>query len=633
MSGRIGILYVGADADRESTVARPLEAADDRFEVDTVSTAERGLKQLSDGRYDCVVSAYDLPDMDGVALLEAVRETAPDLPFVVVAADGSEAVASEAISAGVTAYLPSTADDDDCSRLADRIDAAVPQSGEVAAAWEDHPLDQILKTVPSCVVQLNRAGEFVFANERAEAVLGLEQAELTQRTYNDPEWEIRDVDGTAIPDSDLPFRRVFDTGEPVYNVRHTIRWPDGTERVLSVSGAPLFEDGRIESVVFSLTDITERQRYEDRLARLHEASRDLYEAESAEAIAETTSQAAAEILNFELNGVHLYSEDAGGLAPVAVSDTTEAMADQLVTFDRGIAWEAYQHNEVRCYGDVRTAEAVYDPETKLRTGLYFPLGSHGILILASVAVDDYDAADRSLGRLLAANATSALDRVERESLLRERKASLARQNRRLDEFASIVAHDLRTPLQTVDGRIRLARQTDDLEQLDDAVDTLGRMETLIDDLLTFAREGESVSETEPVSLPAAVESSWQTVPAADATLVVETDRTVYAEPARLRQVLVNLLNNGVTHGGDGVTITVGAFDGGFYVADDGVGISEADADRIFESAYTTAEDGTGFGLAIVRQIVEAHGWDIAVTEIADGGARFEVSGVEFSNPS
>jgi PAS domain S-box-containing protein len=87
----------------------------------------------------------------------------------------------------------------------------------------------------------------------------------------------------------------------------------------------------------------------------------------------------------------------------------------------------------------------------------------------------------------------------------------------------------------------------------------------------------------------------------------------------------------VAHGStnDGVTVTVGDLPDGFYVADDGPGIPEADRDRVFDAGYTTSQDGTGFGLRIVEQVVEAHAWDIEVMEGDEGGARFEITGVEF----
>lgn len=77
-------------------------------------------------------------------------------------------------------------------------------------------------------------------------------------------------------------------------------------------------------------------------------------------------------------------------------------------------------------------------------------------------------------------------------------------------------------------------------------------------------------------------------------------------------------------------ITIGDLDTGFYIADNGPGIPEGERDRIFESGYSTLTKGTGFGLAIVQEIVAAHGWEISVTDSEDGGARFEIPGVEIT---
>jgi signal transduction histidine kinase len=74
---------------------------------------------------------------------------------------------------------------------------------------------------------------------------------------------------------------------------------------------------------------------------------------------------------------------------------------------------------------------------------------------------------------------------------------------------------------------------------------------------------------------------------------------------------------------------VGTFDDGFYVADDGPGVPEADRESVFESGYSTDREGTGLGLTIVQEIAEAHGWEVSVTDSESGGARFEITGVEF----
>ena len=219
-------------------------------------------------------------------------------------------------------------------------------------------------------------------------------------------------------------------------------------------------------------------------------------------------------------------------------------------------------------------------------------------------------------------------------LQRERTTSrLQRQNEKLDRFASVVSHDLRSPLEVLRGSIELAQRTDDLSQLDRCERALDRMDTLIDDLLTMARAGMVVDDVAPVVLREQVTQCWQTVATDDATLDVRTDRTILADASRLRQLLENLVRNSVDHGGDGVTVTVGDLDGGFYVADDGPGIPPDERETVFESGYSTSADGTGLGLTIVAEVADAHGWTVSVAESADGGARFEVTGVERADGS
>ena len=97
----------------------------------------------------------------------------------------------------------------------------------------------------------------------------------------------------------------------------------------------------------------------------------------------------------------------------------------------------------------------------------------------------------------------------------------------------------------------------------------------------------------------------------------------------MRQVLENLFRNAIEHGGPEVTVRVGRDESRLYVADDGPGVPAADRDRVFEPGVTNSPDGTGFGLAIVRRIAQAHGWEVRLTETTHGGTRIEFDGVTF----
>ena len=238
-----------------------------------------------------------------------------------------------------------------------------------------------------------------------------------------------------------------------------------------------------------------------------------------------------------------------------------------------------------------------------------------------VSTTPFTAGRSRLGRLV-----TLVDVTEREQYRRE----LERQNERLEQFANTVSHDLRNPLTVAKGQLEIVRAADDREELVEVSEALDRMETLVEDLLVLARQGQPIDETVPTSLDAVAGSAWSMVDAREATLDVEDDVRILAAPDRLQQLFENLFRNAVEHGGADVRVSVGPLgDGtGFYVVDDGAGIPEEERDHVLESGYTTNEDGTGFGLAIVADIADAHGWDVAVTESEAGGTRFEIRGVE-----
>jgi PAS domain S-box-containing protein len=217
--------------------------------------------------------------------------------------------------------------------------------------------------------------------------------------------------------------------------------------------------------------------------------------------------------------------------------------------------------------------------------------------------------------------------------LKERERELERQNERLEEFAGIVSHDLRNPLQVLVGTVASLRDRDDVDHVSDELDSMSRatdrMETLIVDLLELARAGEAAADPEPVALGDVAERAWGMVSASAGELVVDVDGVVVADASRLVQLFENLVRNSVDHTDGPVTVTVGRLDDGFYVADDGPGIPAEERTAVFEAGYTTSDDGSGLGLDIVSEVASAHGWSVAVTQANDGGARFEIRGVDF----
>lgn len=214
-----------------------------------------------------------------------------------------------------------------------------------------------------------------------------------------------------------------------------------------------------------------------------------------------------------------------------------------------------------------------------------------------------------------------------------------KQGAQVNRIASIISHDLRNPLDIANAHLRAARETGNQEHFDSLRESHDRMERIIRDVLTLARGKSALRITDDISLDNVAAAAWETVDTEAASLSVEGDLPrVRADPDRLQRLFENLFRNSVEHaqpteesearkhdGDDDITdqlqIWVGSRDGGFFIADNGVGIPPEKHNRAFEVGYSS--NGTGLGLTVVRRIAEAHDWAVSLTTGPHGGARFE----------
>lgn len=612
----IRILHVDDEPSYAQTTAEFLETEDERFVVETATDADAGLAALRSESFDCVVSDYEMPETDGIEFLRAVRDDHPELPFVLFTGRGSESVASEAIAAGVTDYLQKGGTEA-YTILANRVGNAVEARRSARRAERHrHRLDQVVKTIPGCVMRVDLDGEISYINERIEDIFGFRPEEMLGRQYDDSAWEAEYLDGTPVPDEEVAFKRIVASERPLYGLRRTALWPDGKRRAFLLNGAPVFEDGEMDSVVFSFVPIDDRVDREQTLAAFHEVAADLSACSTPEAVCERTIEASQELLAFDVSEVSTASD--GVLRTVA---KTGDSIWEPTSIEEGVAGRVYRTGESEIVDELANTETAIEPGP-YRSTLTVPVGEQGVFQVLSEQPAAFDDEDRELAELLVSHTANALERLERER-------ELERQNDRLEEFTSVVSHDLRTPLTVAAGHLDLATRECDSDHLDAVEDALDRSERLISDLLALAREGQRAVERESVAVAEVVDACWTSLAGEEATLAVETDRTIEADPSKFRQLIENLLSNAVEHGGPGVTIRVGHTPGALVVADDGPGVPADERDRIFDPGHSTAEAGTGFGLTIVDQIASAHGWEVRVADSEGGGARVELTGVQW----
>lgn len=181
-SGSIHVLHVDDEADFGDVVRTYLESTVDDLTVVTETNAEDALGRLESGDVDCIVSDYDMPELTGIELLEAVRADDPSLPFILYTGKGSEEVASDAIAAGVTDYMQKEVGTDQYEVLANRIVNAV----------ERHRAEQeLLNTLSGYrrLVEQDLVGiyviqheTFVYVNEKIADLIGTDRATIVGRS-------------------------------------------------------------------------------------------------------------------------------------------------------------------------------------------------------------------------------------------------------------------------------------------------------------------------------------------------------------------------------------------------------------------------------------------------------------------
>jgi len=721
---RVGrILHVDADQQSRERAASTLRRVDSGFNLIGTASVSAAKDRLDEETFDCVVSEIDLPDSDGLALLDHVRESSEDLPFVLFTGDGSESTAEEAFDAGATDYLPKggggyRALARRLKRLVGRLPASAPAGESEVTAGNYRTL---IDTVPGIVyrAEVEIDWPFEFVDGACEAITGYTSVELREEVNwgeeiihpDDREWVYDEVVAA------------LDAGEP-FEVTYRIQTRLGEVRWLWERGQETDRPGIIEGFI---SDITEHKRREQAAERERERFSDLFENFPEPTVAYGFDNGGKTVF-LDVNDAfkEVFEFEKGNVLGERINDVIvpERERDESADIDQRIESGDLVDREVRrrtatedrlfhlrsipvSVGGEIDGFAVYTDitdrknrqqeleryETIVET---MPMGilvvddegrivnlnqpAAGIIgyevsdlldqsfmtfvekgIVDESTVDIYNDATK---KMLSPMYNKDKEVLEREvtradgenrhlevhiSLLpheesfngsvqvyhditdrRQNERELRRQNERLEEFASIVSHDLRNPLNIAQGHLDLLARETDSDHVETVAGALERMETLIGETLELARQGEMVTETEPLVLHEIVEGCWEMVATGDATLEREAEATIYGDPERVKQLFENLFRNAVEHGGPDVTITVGRLDDGFFLADDGPGIPADKREDVFETGHTTIEDGTGFGLPIVKGIVEAHDWTIRIAESEAGGARFEITGVDIS---
>jgi len=585
-SGRTTVLYVHRDGERLATAREAMAAADDRLVITTTTCPETALERLTSEPVDCLLVGNDFPDTDAVSLIERARATNPDLPIVLWDDGVSEADVTRATVVGLSEYF--AVSPEECDPLVERLHSLAPDPSsnrtDERSNGSEHapsvPWPRVADNLAAGVAVYDRTGRFVYASSEFEAWFGVDP----QRPSETAIWDCSPVVTEAT------FDAYWDSLDGVERARIQ-RGEVHDWTVFELATSALTVDSRTYHVVTAM-DQSEQFR--------HRQNGNILEA------------------IFESVPVNLYVKDPEG-RHVRVSERLrhdDAGEDDVIG---KTDLEVYEMPDAKQFyeDDMRVLE---DGEQVLNREEFHK----GTFSLAS----------KVPLRTRSGEIQGLLGLTRDITEIRANEQRLERQNERLRTFATVLAHDIRNPLQVATGQLTHYGERLDDENLFAAEDALEEMGTLLEGLLGMIRHGKWIQDPEMVSIQRAARRAWDEVGTDTATLEVDPELVpIKADEDRLQVMLEELFANAIEHGGSDVTVRMGHFDfwDGIFIEDDGAGIPTDERDAVFDAGYTTVPGHAGLGATTVEVISESHGWDIDLVESEDGGARIELIGIEFSS--
>jgi PAS domain S-box-containing protein len=499
-----------------------------------------------------------------------------------------------------------------------------------------------LESIGDAVIASDPEGRVTYMNESAQTLTGWRAEEAAGRALAEVFPIVNEKTRLAV---DNPAALVMRSGQIVGLANHTVLIDrNGVDHPIADSAAPIRDlQGRMIGVVLVFRDVTEERRAEEAIAEQREWFETTLES-IGDAVIATDVQGRVEFMN-----------------PIAQHLTGWKLSD------------ASKRNckEVFRIVNEDTRRTVENPVTRvLAEGTVVGLANHTLLISADgteCPIDDSGAPIRSRdGRMVGVvlvfrdvtdRRRAELERrdaaAERERLLEAERAARGaaeRANRVKDEFVAMVSHELRTPLNAMLGWTHLmTRQGADQGVIMRGVGVIERntrvQAQLISDLLDISRivSGKLSLDIRQVDLPTVISDAIDTVQkdADEKGVVIErrlanTVGSIAGDPARLQQMVWNLISNAIKFTAKGGRVTVSlqrsGSDAAITVSDTGVGIKPDSLPHIFDrfqqadQSITRRFGGLGLGLSIVKHLVELHGGSIRAESPGDGqGASFTIA--------
>jgi PAS domain S-box-containing protein len=585
------------------------------FTVNTAISAFDGINQLKETAYDGIVSDYQMPGMDGIALLKTLRSQGSTIPFILFTGRGREEVVIQALNSGADFYLQKGGEPQAMFlELAYKIRQAVgKRRAEESLRETNEYLTNLITYASGPIVTWDIDFKITRFNRAFEKLTGFSEAEVLGQDF-----DILFPDATRADSLDLICRALF--GEKWKAVEIPVRTSDGGVRTVIWNSANIYaRDGTTPvATIAQGTDITDRKKAEDSLKIAYE---DLTATE--EELRQQYEQLAGQELELRRNRERLASIFRATPAGIGV------VVNRVITEvnDRFCEMTGYSRTEL-LGRDIGIVFACENGNQDTGTGPFGEGGEFGTgtaearlqkkdgtviaVLVSSTLLNPDDCAEG-----ITFTALDITARMMAEEALRTA-------NRKLNLLSSITRHDILNKTTAIDGYLKILRKKDPSPEITEYLDKLESASRAIKSQIGFTRIYQSLGSGK---------SLWQEVGRMlPRSHIPETIRfesnlrgiEVYADPM-LEKVFFNLLDNSLRHGRDVSRVQVSCRESptGLTILweDDGVGIAADEKEIIFERGYG---NNMGLGLFLAREILAITGIGIRETGTKGKGVRFEL---------
>lgn len=591
-SADITILHVDEDEEFFNTVKTNLEK--DIFSFIHADTVEKGLNIFKTRNVDCIISDYNIASQTGLYFLKQVRNIDEDIPFIILTSDGSENIASEAISNGATDYLQKMDNSREYKVLNNRIKNYV-EKNEVKKSiltqnrilkTEKEFINQSINHINDLFYVMDKDGELTrWNNSIDELIFGTNHKKASNIYFEDIFGEENDSAAT-----------LFNKTLRGQNIRFktTITRYNGDEIRYEFKNSPLKDyNGNIIGVVGVGRDITKQEKQEKELSRKNTILYEILNRLPVGVIVEEPSRRVLHINNSTIDILSINSSIDNIVGKeidyiINKIKNKSPNSDEFIQYISDITTERKPIEGEKIYLDDKVIELYYMP--------YKIDGEKSNLWMIN-------------------------DITEQQ----KQQNKLKLQNEKLNKFSKIITHDIRNPLSIAQGYIELAMYEEDNEvHINKTHDAITRIDNIVNDMLKMIKNPNIENEIEEIHIGEISEQCWSNIQSNEQErLIVNDNGTIEANRSLLTRLLENIFKNIRKHAGNSANAYIGTTDNGFYIEDDGVGIDDATKDKLFNQSFTTSESGLGLGLTIVKSIADTHNWDIEILDSDEGGVRFE----------